>query len=62
MGHASDWDKGQRSEVGDVYSKLKEDVEFRKEVAERIGLGFSCTECTEISNQQEAVGVTANSR
>ena len=41
MGHAIE-------EVGDLYSKLKEDVEFRKEVTERIGLGFSCTECTEI--------------
>ena len=26
--------------VTDGYSKVKEDVEFRKEVAERIGLGF----------------------
>ena len=33
MGHEDE-------EVGDVYSKLKEDVSFRKEVAERIGLGF----------------------
>jgi hypothetical protein len=33
MGHAPD-------EVGDLYSKLKEDVAFRQEWAERIGLGF----------------------
>ena len=33
MGHASE-------EVGDLYSKLKEDVAFRQEWAERIGLGF----------------------
>jgi hypothetical protein len=28
------------NEVGDLYSKLKEDVAFRQEWAERIGLGF----------------------
>jgi integrase len=33
MGHADE-------EVGDLYSKLKNDVEFRREVAEKIGLGF----------------------
>jgi integrase len=33
MGHASE-------EVGDLYSKLKDDVAFRQEWAERIGLGF----------------------
>ena len=27
-------------EVGDIYSKLKEDVKFRQEVTKRIGLGF----------------------
>jgi len=34
------WMGHEDEEVGDVYSKLKEDVAFRKEVAERIGLGF----------------------
>lgn len=33
MGHAP-------QEVGDLYSKLQEDVAFRQEWAERIGLGF----------------------
>jgi integrase len=33
MGHAPE-------EVGDLYSKLKDDVPFRQEWAERIGLGF----------------------
>jgi len=33
MGHASE-------EVGDLYSKLKKDVAFRQQWAERIGLGF----------------------
>jgi len=33
MGHAS-------QEVGDLYSKLKDDVAFRQEWAERVGLGF----------------------
>jgi integrase len=33
MGHAAE-------EVGDLYSKLKDDVAFRQEWAERIGLGF----------------------
>ena len=34
MGHAPE-------EVGDLYSKLEDDVEFRSEWCERIGLGFS---------------------
>ncbi len=34
MGHAPE-------EVGDLYSKLKDDVEFRAQWCERIGLGFS---------------------
>jgi integrase len=33
MGHADE-------EIGDVYSQLETNVKFRKEVAERIGLGF----------------------
>jgi hypothetical protein len=33
MGHAPE-------EVGDLYSKLKDDVAFRQEWADRIGLGF----------------------
>jgi hypothetical protein len=33
MGHAAE-------QVGDLYSKLKDDVAFRQEWAERIGLGF----------------------
>ena len=33
MGHEDE-------EIGDRYSKLKDDVAFRKEVVERIGLGF----------------------
>jgi hypothetical protein len=33
MGHAPE-------EVGDLYSKLKDDVAFRQEWAERAGLGF----------------------
>jgi hypothetical protein len=32
---------GHRDEnIGDIYSKLEEDVAFRREVTERIGLGF----------------------
>jgi hypothetical protein len=27
-------------EIGDIYSKLKEDVEFRQDWTSRIGLGF----------------------
>ncbi len=26
--------------IGDIYSKLKEDLEFRRDVSKRIGLGF----------------------
>jgi len=33
MGHADE-------EVGDIYSKLKEDVKSRQEVTKRIDLGF----------------------
>ena len=33
MGHAPE-------EVGDLYSKLKDDVAFRQEWAERVGLGI----------------------
>lgn len=34
MGHADE-------EIGDVYSKLMHDVEYRKDIAERIGVGFN---------------------
>ena len=34
LGHADET-------VTDGYSKLREDVEYRKEVAERVGLGFT---------------------
>jgi hypothetical protein len=34
MGHAPE-------EIGDVYSKLKDDVGFRQEWNERVGLGFN---------------------
>jgi integrase len=33
MGHADE-------EIGDIYSKLKDDVKFRQQVTQRIGLGF----------------------
>lgn len=33
MGHADE-------EVGDLYSQLENNIKFRREVAERIGLGF----------------------
>lgn len=42
MGHAP-------RTVGDLYSKLSEDVQFRREVVNRIGLGFT------ISREEEAV-------
>jgi integrase len=44
MGHAPE-------EVGDLYSKLKDDVAFRQEWAERIGLGF---ELVHLSTQNAA--------
>lgn len=43
MGHAE-------TEVGDLYSKLKDDVSFRREWAERIGLGF---ELVHVGTQNE---------
>ena len=33
MGHADE-------EIGDLYSKLMNDVQYRKDVAERVGTGF----------------------
>jgi hypothetical protein len=33
-GHAS-------KEIGDIYSKLQDDVEYRRQWCERVGLGFS---------------------
>ena len=44
MGHAP-------QEVGDFYSKLKDDVAFRQEWAERVGLGF---ELVHVGPQNEA--------
>jgi hypothetical protein len=45
MGHAE-------TEVGDLYSKLKYDVSFRQEWAERIGLGF---ELVHVGTQNKVV-------
>jgi integrase len=50
MGHAPE-------EVGDLYSKLKEDVAFRQEWAERIGLGF---ELVHVGTQNVVAGEAAN--
>lgn len=43
MGHADE-------EVGDLYSQLESNIQFRKEVAEKIGLGF------ELPSQKAVVG------
>jgi hypothetical protein len=54
LGHAN-------KSVTDVYSKLKEDVTFRKKVAEQVGIGFellaekpepapNCTQTVLLSN------------
>jgi hypothetical protein len=48
MGHAAE-------EVGDLYSKLKDDAAFRQEWAERIGLGFELVH----SDTQNVVEVAA---
>lgn len=45
MGHAE-------TEVGDLYSKLKDDASFRQEWAERIGLGF---ELVHVGTQNKVV-------
>jgi integrase len=50
MGHAPE-------EIGDLYSKLKEDVAFRQEWAEGIGLGF---ELVHIGTQNVAAVEAAN--
>jgi hypothetical protein len=44
MGHAPE-------EVGDLYSKLKDDVAFRQEWAERAGLGFELVELVHVGPQ-----------
>ena len=50
--------------VGDMYSMLKRNVVLRKQIAERIGIGFKltqvalqpgCTECTELAAEQAAL-------
>ena len=46
MGHAPE-------EVGDLYSKLKDDVAFRQEWAERVALGFEDS-CKQIHNYHAA--------
>ena len=38
MGHEGSRDRGK--EIGDIYSKLKERIAFRKKWAEQLGLGF----------------------
>jgi len=37
-------------EIGDIYSKLKEDVEFRQDWTTRLGLGF------ELPSEKSVVG------
>jgi hypothetical protein len=45
MGHADE-------EVGDLYSQLESNIQFRREVAERVGLGF------ELPSKKAVVGPT----
>jgi integrase len=49
MGHADE-------EVGDAYSQLESNIQFRKEVAERIGLGF------ELPSKKVVVGLNGPKR
>jgi integrase len=53
MGHADE-------SMSDLYDKIKEDVEFRREWAEKAGFGFqtafSCTECTENRGKRRCSG------
>jgi len=46
MGHASE-------DVGDLYSKLKDDVAFRQEWAEHVGLGFELVHIGPQTQHQE---------
>jgi hypothetical protein len=43
-------------EVGDLYSQLESNIQFRKEVVERIGLGF------ELSSKKVVVGLNGPKR
>jgi integrase len=55
MGHS------RKQDMTDVYDKSSEDAEWRAEVAEQIGTGFtvpSCTDCTE--KEKEATGAVAS--
>jgi hypothetical protein len=49
MGHAE-------TEVGDYYSKLKDDVSFRQEWAERVGLGFELVHKTDEKSRKPMRG------
>jgi len=46
--------------VGDEYSKLKDDVAFRLEQAERVGLGFDIANTTNIVRKNEVSTETEN--
>jgi hypothetical protein len=48
--NASGW--GMRRKVGDLYSKLKDDVAFQQEWAERIGLGLSWSTLVHKTSQE----------
>lgn len=54
MGHAGEG-------MSDLYDKIKEDVAFRKEVAEKAGLGFQlpspkCVEAKQFSSKKRSIG------
>ncbi len=47
--------------MSDLYDKIKEDVAFRKEVAQKAGLGFQlpsakCVESTKFSSKKRSIG------
>jgi hypothetical protein len=54
------WMGHENETVGDEYSKLKDDVAFRLEQAERVGLGFDIANTTNIVRKNEVSTETEN--
>jgi hypothetical protein len=52
MGHADE-------SMGDLYDKIKEDVEFRKEWAEKCGFGFELSSVVPNVPKMEENSITA---
>jgi len=48
-----------RSDMSDVYDKSPEDFEWRAEMAEQLGVGFSLPSCTDCSEKTKTAALAA---